>query len=208
MYPTRVAGRTSPVASEATAEAAQAERRAIEAVLAGNRDAFRFLVERHQRGVHAVIYRLVHGAADAEDLAQQAFLAAFDALPQFRLDLKFSSWIYRIAVNLAKDHLKSKQRGELAVGASDGQGAVFAGRVASPDSAAVAAERQRVVERALASLPLADREVLVLKDLEELSYEEMKAILGRPITALKIRVVRARAKLRSAIERLTQGGAL
>jgi RNA polymerase sigma-70 factor (ECF subfamily) len=165
-------------------------------------------VERYQRGVHAVIYRLVHGASDAEDLAQQAFLAAFDALPHFRLDLKFSSWIYRIAVNLAKDHLKSKQRGELAVGAGDGQGAVFAGRVAPPDSAAVAAERQRVVERALASLPLADREVLVLKDLEELSYEEMKAILGRPITALKIRVVRARAKLRSAIERLTQGGAL
>lgn len=209
MYPTRVVGRT-PVAARETDEAAgDEERRAIERVLAGETQAYRMLVERHQRGVHAVIYRLVHHAADTDDLAQQAFLAAFDALPRFRLDLKFSSWIYRIAVNLAKDHLKSKKRSE--VGLPEGLGAreaAFAGTLPAPDAAAIAGERTRLLERALATLSVADREVLVLKDIEELPYEELRQILGRPVTALKIRVLRARARLKRAIDELAEKEAL
>src|SRR5258708_36227209 len=111
MYPTRIIARTSSDADELQ-EARAADRRAVEQVLAGERSAYRVLVERHQRAVHAVIYRMVHHGADADDLTQTAFIAAFDALPGFRLDAPFSSWIYRIAINLAKDHLKSKKRGE------------------------------------------------------------------------------------------------
>lgn len=194
MYPTRVAPRNSVAGVDAGEELRAAERRSIERVLAGEPAAFRLLVDRYHRGVHAVIYRLVHNAADADDLAQQTFLSAYGALGSFKLDLKFSSWLYRIAINLAKDHLKSPRRRH--------------GEVPAPDSTVIASERERLLLCALAQLPSADREVLVLKDLEELSYEEMKAILGRPVTALKIRVVRARQKLRSVLERLAPQGAL
>jgi RNA polymerase sigma-70 factor (ECF subfamily) len=203
MYPTRVADRSQ----EVTPDGAVADRRAVAAVLAGDRQAFRPLVERHQRGVYNVIYRLVHSSADAEDLAQQAFVSAFDALGSFKLDARFSSWIYRIAVNLAKDHLKSRRRGELP-SAEEPSEALFAGRVPSPDEPAVSHERNQLLQSALAALSYKDREVLVLKDIEELPYEEMRTILRRPITGLKIRVVRARARLREELERRAGKGAL
>src|SRR5258705_12782546 len=98
MYPPRVAERSQEVASAGHTEA---DRRAVEAVLDGDRQAFRPLVERYQRGVYNVIHRLVHSSADAEDLAQQTFVSAFDALGSFKLEARFSSWMYRIAVNLA-----------------------------------------------------------------------------------------------------------
>jgi RNA polymerase sigma-70 factor, ECF subfamily len=208
MYPSRVVRRTLS-ATDADGGIQANERRAIERVLAGEPAAFRVLVERHQRGVHAVITRLVGSAPDAEDLTQQAFLSAYDALAEFKLEYKFSSWLYRIAVNLAKDHLKSKRRGEVASGEqSRTEEAVFAGRVPPPDADAVAHERERLLERALAELSFDDRRVLVLKDIEELPYEEIRRILRRPVTALKIRVVRARARLRAALARLAGEGAL
>ena len=209
MYPTHLAGRT-PLIGEDDAEAERnLERRAVEQVLAGDPQAFRVLVERHQRGVHAVIYRLVHSRADADDLAQQAFLSAYGALSSFKPELKFSSWIYRIAVNLAKDHLKSHKRSEVGLpDDAEPTTAAFAGDLPAPDASVQESERQRLLARGLACLSLTDREVLVLKDIEELSYEELKQILGSPITALKIRVVRARERLRAALDRLAEKGAL
>ena len=203
MYPTRVADRSQAIALDG----AEADRRCVAAVLAGDRQAFRPLVERHQRGVYNVIYRLVHNPADSEDLAQQAFVSAFDALGSFKLDARFSSWIYRIAVNLAKDHLKSKRRGEVP-SADEPSEALFSGHLPSTDEPTVSGERNRLLLSALATLSYKDREVLVLKDLEELPYEEMRTILRRPITALKIRVVRARARLREELERRAGKGAL
>jgi RNA polymerase sigma-70 factor (ECF subfamily) len=209
MYPGRALGRTT-VGTDGTdeAEARAVERRAIEAVLGGERAAFRVLVERHHRGVYAMIYRFVHHRADAEDLAQQAFLSAFDALGSFDVAQRFSTWLYRIAINLAKDHLKSKKRSETALPAGDLREAAFSGRVAATDEATAARERQALLARALETLSLEDREILVLKDLEELPFEEIKQITGRPVTALKIRAVRARARLRAALEKLAPREAL
>jgi RNA polymerase sigma-70 factor, ECF subfamily len=189
-------------------EARAVERRAIEAVLAGERAAFRVLVDRHHRGVCALMYRMVHNAADAEDLAQQAFLLAFDALGTFDVEQRFSTWLYRIAINAAKDHLKSKKRTEAPLPDGDVRDAAFAGRVASTDEAAGAAQRRALLERAMATLSIEDREILVLKDIEELSFDEIKQITGRPITALKIRAVRARGRLRAALEKLAPKEAL
>jgi RNA polymerase sigma-70 factor, ECF subfamily len=209
MYPGRALGRTTvETDGKDETEARAVERRAIEAVLAGERAAFRVLVERHHRGVYAMMHRFVHHAADAEDLAQQAFVSAFDALGGFDVEQRFSTWLYRIAINLAKDHLKSKKRTETALPAADVSEAAFAGRVAATDEATLVRERQELLVRALETLSVEDREIVVLKDLEELPFEEIKAITGRPITALKIRAVRARARLRAALEKLTQGGAL
>jgi RNA polymerase sigma-70 factor (ECF subfamily) len=189
-------------------EARVVERRAIEAVLAGERAAFRVLVERHHRGVHALMYRMVHNAADAEDLAQQAFVLAFDALGTFDVEQRFSTWLYRIAINAAKDHLKSKKRTEAPLPDGDVREAAFAGRIAATDEPARAAQRRALLERALATLSIDDREILVLKDIEELSFDEIKEITRRPVTALKIRAVRARARLRAALEKLAPKEAL
>lgn len=209
MYPTRVLTRTS-VGASADETALAEERRAIERVLAGETEAYRVLVERHQRGVFAVMRRMVQSETDADDLSQQAFVAAFDALDRFDQRLRFSSWLYRIAVNLAKDHLKSKKHTEVGLGDATprAEDAAFAGRVADPDEATGAHERAALLERALAKLPVADREVLILKDIEELPYEELKAILGKPVTALKIRAVRARERLRALLVELAGEDAL
>src|SRR5581483_9545550 len=153
MYPTRVAARSHVEAPE---EARAADSRAIERVLAGEPAAYRAIVERHQRGVHAVIVRLIQDRADAEDLTQQAFLAAYDALGDFDRERRFSSWIYRIALNLAKDHLKARRRGEIPGGdageacAGTGARAMFAGALPEPEASAIAGERERLLERGLA----------------------------------------------------------
>jgi RNA polymerase sigma-70 factor (ECF subfamily) len=209
MYPTRVVSRSpGAAADEADAGLRAEERRAVERVLAGETQAYRLLVDRYQRSVYAVIQRMVHHPADADDLAQQAFVAAYDALSTFDPELRFSSWVYRIAINLAKDHLKSKKRSEVTLDEGSDHEAVFAGQVPATDQPATAHERTALLERALALLPVADREVLILKDIEELPYEEMKRILGKPITALKIRVVRARERLRTVLTKMTGEGAL
>jgi RNA polymerase sigma-70 factor (ECF subfamily) len=202
MYPMRPLGRTAAetdLSHEAPCDDAQAERRAIEAVLAGEHGAFRVLVERYHRGVYVMIFRLVSNSADAEDLAQQAFVSAFDALGSFKLELRFSTWLYRIGLNLAKDHLKSKKRSETSLGDSDVGEAAFAGRVGSTDERVHAHERERLLARAFEALSFADREILVLKDMEERSFEEIKDIVRSPVTALKIRAVRARARLKKAL---------
>jgi RNA polymerase sigma-70 factor (ECF subfamily) len=209
MYPGRALGRTT-VGTDGSdeTEARKVERRAIEAVLAGERAAFRVLVERHHRGVQAMMRRFVHNAADAEDLAQSAFLAAFDALGSFDVEQRFSTWVYRIAINLAKDHLKSKKRGETALPGDDVHEAAFAGHIEATDEATMARQRRQLMQRAMATLSVEDREILVLKDLEELPFEEIRALTGRPVTALKIRAVRARARLKQALEKLAPREAL
>jgi RNA polymerase sigma-70 factor (ECF subfamily) len=210
MYPGRTLGRTTVEADAADEldDARAVERRAVEAVLAGERAAFRVLVERHQKGVRALMLRMVHNGADADDLAQQAFVAAFDALGRFDVEQRFSTWIYRIAINLAKDHLKSKKRTEAPLPDGDIGEAAFAGTVAATEDAAAAGQRRVLLKRALGTLSADDREILVLKDVEELSFDEIKKITGKPITALKIRAVRARARLRAAVEKLAERGDL
>ena len=209
MYPGRALGRTTVETDGADETDARAvERRAIEAVLDGERAAFRVLVERHHHGVQAMMQRFVHNGADAEDLAQSAFVAAFDALGSFDVEQRFSTWLYRIAINLSKDHLKSKKRTEMALPSDEVPEAAFAGRIGATDEATQARQRQALVARAMATLSVEDREILVLKDLEELPFEEIKALTGRPVTALKIRAVRARARLKSALEKLAPREAL
>src|SRR6185295_10578975 len=134
-------------------------------------ESFRPLVQRYQRVVFSVAFRMLGARADAEDVAQQAFVDAFGALDRFRSDGRknaFGTWIIRIAINRCKDVLKSKKRTEESLDAD-----------------------------VLGGVPLKYREILVLKDVEELSYEEIRAILDLPITTLKIRVVRARAMMRA-----------
>jgi RNA polymerase sigma-70 factor, ECF subfamily len=180
--------------------------------LAGDVEAFRPLVNRYQRLAFSVALRMLGSRADAEDIAQQAFVDAFNALERFHGEGRrhaFSTWLLRIAVNRSKDVLKSKRRTEepLEHDVHGGQ-AAFAYDPSTPEANVSSGERRARLEAALLGLPTKYREVLVLKDAEDLSYEEIHNILQLPVTTLKIRVVRARAMLRELIERagLTASG--
>jgi RNA polymerase sigma-70 factor, ECF subfamily len=202
MYAMRAFGRTAVAADIKKETEARVERRALQAVLAGDRAAFRVLVERRRRGVQAMMLRFVHNPADAEDLAQSAFVAAFEALGGFDFEQRFSTWLYRIAINLAKDYLKSKQRNERALPTDEPGEALFAGHIEAADEATLRRQRRALMEQAMATLSDEDRQILVLKDLEELRFDEIRPLTGQPVTALKIRAVRARARLRRALEKL------
>jgi RNA polymerase sigma-70 factor (ECF subfamily) len=173
--------------------------------LAGDVEAFRPLVGRYQRVVFSIALRMLGSRADAEDVTQQAFVDAFNALDGFDGEGRphaFSSWLLRIAVNRSKDVLKSKKRTEEPLeGEVSGTAAAFAYDPSNPEANASSGERRHHLEAALQQVSPKYREVLILKDIEELSYEEIHAILQLPLTTLKIRVVRARAMLRDIIER-------
>lgn len=187
------------------APAADPEADLIERCVAGDPEAFRPLVQRHQRLAFSVALRMLGNRADAEDVTQGAFIAAYDALDRFDPGDRrnaFATWLLRIVVNRAKDVLKSKKHTETALcGEVAPDDAMFAHAPAAPEAAAVDAERRRVLERALSALPPRYREVIVLKDVEDLPYREIRSILRLPITTLKIRVVRARARLRELVDR-------
>jgi RNA polymerase sigma-70 factor, ECF subfamily len=186
------------------APAADDEEKLIARCLGGETESFRPLVHRYQRVVFSIAFRMLGSRADAEDVAQQAFVDAFGALERFHGDGRknaFSTWLIRIAINRSKDVLKSKKRTEEPLDAEvRGGEAMFAHEPRDPEASLTQASERRVLEEALKRVPVKYREVLVLKDVEELSYEEIRAILGLPITTLKIRVVRARAMMRSHLE--------
>jgi RNA polymerase sigma-70 factor (ECF subfamily) len=177
----------------------------------GEAECFRPLVQRHQRVAFSVAFRMLGGRADAEDVVQQAFVDAYAALDRFAGEGRenaFRTWLLRIVVNRCKDVLKSKKRTEEPLGADvAADDAAFAHAPADPEARVGAAEQRGLLERALARVAPKYRECLVLKDVEDLSYEEMRAILRLPITTLKIRVVRARAMLRAELEAAGYRGA-
>jgi len=197
-----------PVLS-ATGEAvsrAEEERRLIARCAQGEAEAFRPLVVRYQRVAFSVSYRMLGSRADAEDVTQQAMVDAFHAIERFRNDGRsnaFSVWLLRIVINRSKDVLKSKRwtekplGGEGEVAAAD---AAFAYRPLDPEVTLAGNQQRQRLEAALLALPAKYREALILKDVEDLSYEEMRSILRLPVTTLKIRVVRARGRLRDLLD--------
>lgn len=181
------------------------EEQLIERCVHGDAEAFRPLVSRYQRVTFSVALRMLGSRPDAEDITQQAFVDAFNALDSFRADGRkhaFSTWLLRIAVNRSKDLLKSKKRTEEPLEDEvPGAEAAFAYDPSNPEANAASGERRHYLETALLQVSPKYREVLILKDIEELSYEEIREILQLPLTTLKIRVVRARAMLRDIIQK-------
>ena len=188
----------------APAEPMTEEEALIGRCVAGDQDCFRPLVVRYQRLAFSVALRMLGSRADAEDVAQQAFVDAFAALERFRGEGRknaFSTWLVRIVINRAKDVLKSKKRTEEPLDADvAGSDAMFAHDPQNPESRLASAQQRQVLEAALLRVPVKYREVLILKDIEDLAYEEIRTILRLPITTLKIRVVRARAMMRQQLE--------
>jgi RNA polymerase sigma-70 factor, ECF subfamily len=170
----------------------------VEAACAGDATAFRRIVEQHSRSLYTMAARLVGDPIEAQDLVQESLAKAYVHLERFDPSYRLSTWLHRITLNTCRDHMKSARRRERAAGADPVLDR--ADDAPGPEDSVALHDLAARVRDALARLKPSYREVLVLKDLQGLSYPEIKKITGSPITALKIRVVRARAKLRTVLE--------
>ncbi|TKB62565.1 MAG: sigma-70 family RNA polymerase sigma factor [Nitrospira sp.] len=159
-------------------------------------DAFGQLVERYATVIVNLAYRMVGERTEAEDLAQETFVAAFKALPTFRAESKFSTWLYRIAANKCKDWLRAKRPGQSVRDVDVEE--VLDDRVVEERTPERLLSQQQVaaqLDRAIQRLPPLYREAFVLKHVEGLSYEEMQEILSVNADTLKMRVYKGRLQL-------------
>jgi len=171
---------------------------------------FEILVKRHKNAVVSFLYRYVGDPRTAEVLAQETVLRVFQKVDSYNDSAKFSTWMYTIASNLAKDEFKRRVRHP--VGSLDWKSRAGAhttrnvptleGDEAAPDSGMVSDERREAVHRALAGLSDSEREILVLKDVQGLAYEEIGAILGLPMGTVKSRIARARMAFKEVWKRV------
>ena len=175
------------------------ERRQIGLAARGDALAFRAIVERHHRGMYALTLRLLRDRAEAEDAVQEAFARAYCAMERFDPTYRLSTWLYGIALNICRDVWKSARMRE-ARNNSPTSSWPTEDEDQRPDALLAAHRRAARLWQALDRVRPAYREILVLKDLQELSYQEIHEITGTPITALKIRAIRAREQLRSVME--------
>jgi RNA polymerase sigma-70 factor (ECF subfamily) len=169
-------------------------------------DAFGQLVERYATVIVNLAYRMVGDRTEAEDLAQETFVAAFKALPRFRAESKFSTWLYRIAANKCKDWLRAKRPGQGAQDV-DVDEVLADGVVAEERTPERLLSQQQVaaqLDRAIQRLPPLYREAFVLKHVEGLSYEEMQEILGVNGDTLKMRVYKGRLQLSRELAELKE----
>lgn len=171
------------------------ERRLIAAAARGEVSAFEALYRRHVGRVHGVIRRLVGGhGSRAEDLTQEAFMRAWQALPAFRFESAFSTWLHRLAVNTALMELRSRRSRPLEDGDDDA-----VAQIGSADSAGHLTALSLDLERAVATLPPRARAVLVLYDVEGWRHEEIAAELGMAVGSSKAQLHRARGLLRARL---------
>jgi RNA polymerase sigma-70 factor (ECF subfamily) len=167
----------------------------------GDRDAFSTLIVRHAPSVLSVAWRMVGDRTLADDIAQETFLAAFRALPGFRAEARFSTWLYRIAVNKCRDVQRARTaHPELGFGvdedgdpAPEPPGESVLHR--TPEDLLLDRQRAQQMSQALRRLPPLYREAFVLRHVEGLSYEEMSDVLATDGSTLRMRVYKARKEL-------------
>jgi RNA polymerase sigma-70 factor (ECF subfamily) len=159
----------------------------------GDRQAFGQLVRRHHRGVINVVYRMCGSMDVAEEAAQETFIRAWSHLPRYKPRAPFRNWLYRIAVNLARDLLRRERP------AVDVESVPLASREQGPDAIVEARERGEIVREAVTALPPASKEVLVLREYEGLSYKEIAETLDIPIGTVMSRLNYARGLLRQSL---------
>lgn len=186
------------------------EARLIERLIARDERAFNAFVKAYERRVFALVLRMIGNRAEAEDLAQEVFVQVFKAIGSFRGESKLSTWVFRIAVNLCKNrskYLRVRHAGEqdpiddIADRAQlgDAKGSNVA-QVERPDEMMAGMQVERIVELSIMKLDATFRECLVLRDVEELSYEEIGSITGLPEGTVKSRIHRGRAQLKELVE--------
>ncbi len=188
----------------------EADQVLVERVQRGDKQAFGLLVSKYQRKLIRLLSRMIRDPAEVEDVAQEAFIKAYRALPGFRGDSAFYTWLYRIGINTAKNFLAAQGRraptstefdSEEAEGFEDGEQLRDNN---TPERILMSQEIGNTVNAAMAELPEDLRTAIVLREIEGLSYEEIAQIMDCPIGTVRSRIFRAReaiaAKLRPLLE--------
>jgi RNA polymerase sigma-70 factor (ECF subfamily) len=178
-------------------------------VLAGDRDAFRVLVERHSRSIFRVVYRMTGNQQDSEELVQETFLRAYKSLERFELRANFSTWVYRIAVNRTLDFLnarktqmQTKETYQIADNPDhkESNQVQVAADSPGPDRLLLSAEMKRKIAGAMGLLTPAERVAFTMRHMEGSSIEEISQALDLKVSAAKNSVFRAVQKLRQQLE--------
>ena len=181
----------------------------VEKVQQGDQQAFNLLVIKYQHKVASLVSRYVP-QADVPDVAQESFIKAYRAIASFRGDSAFYTWLYRIAVNTAKNYLVAQDRRPPAsdLEASDAENFESAGalkEISNPENLMLSEELRKVVFKTIESLPEDLRMAITLRELDGLSYEEIAEIMDCPVGTVRSRIFRAREAIDNKVQPLIQG---
>lgn len=182
------------------------DRQLVERARLGDKRAFELLVEKYQRRLLRLLSRMVRDQDEVDDIAQETFIKAYRALPNFRGDAAFYTWLYRIGVNTAKNYLATRKRAmptisDQAMGEDDEPDERLAAQdISTPESELLSKQVAIAVNQVVEALPEELRTAITLREMEGLSYEEIAELMGCPIGTVRSRIFRAReaiaAKLR------------
>ena len=179
----------------------------VDRVFKGDKHAFDLLVLRYQHRILGLISRFIRDPAEVEDVAQEAFIKAYRALPKFRGDSAFYTWLYRIAINTAKNYMVARGRRPPATD-MDVEDAEFLENnaplteIGTPEANQEKDDLQRVINEAIEDLPEDLRTAFTLREFSGLSYEEITEIMGCPVGTVRSRIFRARETLDKKIRPL------
>jgi RNA polymerase sigma-70 factor, ECF subfamily len=185
----------------------------VRRVQSGDKGAFDALVRKYQHKLVKLVMRYVRNPAEAEDIAQEAFIKAYRALPQFRGDSAFYTWLYRIAINTAKNAVVSRDRSpiEYNIDRNDATEESYdmQGRMRdseTPEGLVLTDEIRSTVNAAIEALPEDLKTAIVLRELDGLSYEEIAAAMDCPVGTVRSRIFRAREAIDRRLREVFEGG--
>ena len=181
----------------------------VERVQRGDKNAFNLLVRKYQHKVVNLVARYVNNPGDVPDVAQEAFIKAYRALPTFRGESAFYTWLYRIAVNTAKNYLTSQGRRPPSSDVEADEAEYYGGgealqEVATPENLALTDAIKRTVFAAIEALPEDLRTAITLREMEGLSYEEIAEIMDCPVGTVRSRIFRAREAIDKKLQPLIE----
>ena len=181
----------------------------VERVQRGDKNAFNLLVRKYQHKVVNLVARYVNNPGDVPDVAQEAFIKAYRALPTFRGESAFYTWLYRIAVNTAKNYLTSQGRRPPSSDVEADEAEYYGGgealqEVATPENLALTDEIKRTVFAAIEALPEDLRTAITIREMEGLSYEEIAEIMDCPVGTVRSRIFRAREAIDKKLQPLIE----
>ncbi len=191
----------------ASEEEKNTDQQLVDRVFKGDKHAFDLLVLRYQHRILGLIGRFIRDPAEVEDVAQEAFIKAYRALPKFRGDSAFYTWLYRIAINTAKNYMVARGRRPPATDV-DVEDAEFLENnapltdIGTPEANQEKDDLQRVINEAIEDLPEDLRTAFTLREFSGLSYEEITEIMGCPVGTVRSRIFRARETLDKKIRPL------
>ncbi len=184
--------------------------RLVERVQRGDKRAFDLLMGKYQHRIQVLVARYLRDPDDVQDVTQEAFVKAYRALPKFRAESQFYTWLYRIAINTAKNFLVARSRRPPASDVDSAEAEYYAGgevlqEIETPENRLAGDELQRVVFAAIEELPEDLRTAVTLREFDGMSYEDIAAVMDCPVGTVRSRIFRAREAIDSRVRPMLEG---